>query len=163
MKLKTKTKRKDTPQEEAIRCVKQACTYRDLERWPAALWKTRSVWLNAIRKFPSFHERIVRLFFRRACPAGPGAHIKRSEPTPAVWGIVGAGPMKQQAMMKRDTAGLHRDGDLLAAVESGVGYAHVLPIADHPDLAVLKRSLLVASRNDPHTAVLQSDIINRGP
>ena len=77
--------------------------------------------------------------------------------------VVGVRLVKNQTVVKGAAPRLHRDGDLLAAVESGVGYAPVLPIADHPGLAVLKRSLLVASRNDPHTAVLQSDIINRGP
>ena len=62
-------------------------------------------------------------------------------------------------MVEGAVARLQQDGLFALVVDGCVGDFLVLPLADHPHLAVVNQPLAVAARHDPQAAVFKGYIV----
>ena len=83
-----------------------------------------------------------------------GGHAAAARPR-----LVGAGAVQEQAVVERAVACLQQDGLFALAVDSCVGNFLVLPVADHPHLAVVNQPLAVTAPHDPQAAVFKGYIV----
>ena len=77
--------------------------------------------------------------------------------------VVGPRTVQQQAVVKRTRTCRQGNGLFSPSIHGRIGNSHVLTIAHHPRLAVVESATLVATRDHPHAAIVESDFVDGDP